>query len=157
MSDILIAYYSQSGNTEQLAKFIAEGAIEEGGTIDLQEIELVRPKDLLEYKAIIIGSPAYYGMPAAKIVEFFDESVAVHGSLAGKIGGAFATAGNLGGGCETTCTAIVKMLLVHGMLTIGSTKGGHYGAVSLGAPKEEDINHAKNFGKNITKAVARMG
>ncbi len=98
MANVLITYYSQTGNTEQMAELVAEGAREvEDVQVDLRPVENVTPDDLLDYDAIIIGSPVYYGTMAAEIKSLIDESVVHHGKLDGKVGGAFASSGGPGG------------------------------------------------------------
>lgn len=157
MSDVLIIYYSRSGNTEKMAELIARGITEEGVNVDIKSVKNVEVRDLLDYKAIIVGSPTYYGMPSAEIVTLFDESVGLHGRLEGKIGAAFASSGNIGGGNETTCMSIVQMMLVHGMIVVGSAQGDHYGPVSIGEPDTRVENVCRHHGQLVAKAVKRLG
>lgn len=157
MSDILIVYYSRSGNTEKMAHFIARGVTDEGVTADVKAVNEVEVRQLLDYKAIVVGSPTYYGLPAAEIVTLFDESVGLHGRLEGKLGAAFASSGNVGGGNETTCTGILQMMLVHGMLVLGSAQGDHYGPVSIGEPDKRVENMCRHHGALLARAVKRMG
>ncbi len=62
---------------------------------------------------------------AAEIKKFIDESVKFHGKLEGKVGGAFSSSAQIGGGNETTIMDILKTLLIHGMIIQGSSKGDH--------------------------------
>lgn len=156
MSDILVAYYSRSGNTKAMAEVIAREIEENGVTCDLRDVKDVELPELLSYKAIFVGSPAYYGLPAAEIIKFFDESVGLHGRLEGMIGSAFSSAGNVGGGAETTCLSILQMMLVHGMVVTGSARGGHYGPVSIGEPNEMAIKHCKNQARRVLETVRKI-
>ena len=157
MPDVLITYYSRSGNTEKMASLIARGVEDEGVSVDVKSIKQVEVRELLDYKAIIVGSPTYYGTPAAEVVTLFDESVGLHGRLEGKIGAAFSSSGNIGGGNETTCMSIVQMMLVHGMLVVGSAQGDHYGPVSVGEPDARVENACRHHGCLVARAVKRLG
>lgn len=149
MSRILVAYYTRTGNTKRMAEAVVEGAVAAGADVDSRTVEKVDPAELLSYRGIIVGSPVYYGLPAAPVKELFDASVTMHGRLAGKVGGAFASSANTGGGNETTCMAILQMLLVHGMVTVGSAEGDHYGPVSVGAPEDRAIEQCRLLGKRV--------
>ncbi|MFX1375802.1 MAG: flavodoxin family protein [Promethearchaeota archaeon] len=54
---ILITYYSQTGNTEKVAKSIYEGC--QGQDIDLKPIKEVDPSSLSSYDLIFLGSGIY--------------------------------------------------------------------------------------------------
>jgi flavodoxin I len=54
---ILITYFSQTGNTEKIAKSIYEGC--EGKDADLKPIKMVIPSDLKNYDLIFLGSGIY--------------------------------------------------------------------------------------------------
>lgn len=85
---MLITYYSETGNTGQMAKAVAEGGGKvKGVEVKLKRIEETTLNDLLESNVIIMGSPTYYGIMAAPVKKLLDESVKIHGKLEGKIGG----------------------------------------------------------------------
>jgi len=133
MAKMLICYYTRTKHTEHMAQAIAEGAGEiEGVRVDLKAVDKVPAADLLEYDAIVMGSPTYYGTMAAELKKLLDESVAFHGQLDGKVGGAFASSANVGGGNETTVLDILKAMLIHGMIIQGTPSGDHYGPVAIG-------------------------
>ena len=55
---VLVAYHSQSGNTERMAEAVVEGAKSLAGTIVvLKRVGQVTADDLFSSDAIIIGSP----------------------------------------------------------------------------------------------------
>lgn len=112
---------------------------------------------LAGYDGIIIGSPTYYGTMAAEVKRLLDESVALQGQLAGKAGGAFASAANIGGGSETTVLDIVHALLVHGMVVQGSESGGHYGPVAVGGPDGRAAEECRQLGRRVVRLAGRGG
>ena len=157
MARILVAYYSHTGNTAQMAELIATAAASvEGAEVTTRSVEALAATDLLAYDGIILGSPVYYGLPAAELKKLLDESVAFHGQLAGKVGGAFASSGGLAGGNETTVIAILEMLLVHGMIIRGEASGDHYGPVAVGAPDERSAGECEKLGRNVAALTVRL-
>ncbi len=153
---VIVIYYSETGNTEKMAKIIAESIKESGINCDLRHVEEVKPEDLLNYDGIVIGSPTYYGLPAYQIKKLLDESVEYHGQLEGKVGGAFSSSANIGGGNETTILAIIEAMLIHGMVVCGMSSGDHYGPVSIGTPDRRVERQCKEYGKKIAELVKKL-
>lgn len=156
MPRILIIYYSKTGNTEKMASFVKEGALKEKVEADVKSVSAVSAKDLLDYAGIIIGSPTYYGTMAADIKKLFDESVEFHGELEGKVGAAFSSSANIGGGNETTVLDIINAMLIHGMIIQGSSDGDHYGPVSVGSPDKRVERQCIRLGKKVALLVKRL-
>ncbi len=158
MKKIAIIYYSRTGNTEKMASLIAEGASEvEGVSVEVASVRDFPVKNIREYDAFFVGSPTYYGTMAAEIKQFFDETVAFHGSLSGKVGAAFASAMNIGGGNETTVLSILEAMLIHGMIVQGNEKGDHYGPVSIGKPDTRVEDQCRDWGRRIASLTKRAG
>lgn len=156
MANGLVVYYSRSGNTKQMAKAIADGMNEAKLPTKCKRVDEVKVDDLVGADAIVVGSPTYYGCVAAPIVELFDESVSKHGKLDGKIGAAFSSSANIGGGNETTIMSIINMLLIHGMIVQGDPQGDHYGPVSIGKPDERALRQCNRRGRRIAELTNRL-
>jgi NAD(P)H dehydrogenase (quinone) len=156
MAKILIIYQSETGNTEKMAEAVEEGVKQEGVEVTRKRIRDTRVDDLLEPDGIIIGSPTYFGAPTAEIKKFVDESIKHYKKLDGKVGAAFSSSGDLGGGCETTVLDLLRAFLVHGMVVPGFTSGGHYGPVSVGAPNEERKKVCTGFGAKVAAIVKKL-
>jgi len=156
MAQVLIVYYSRSGNTEKMAKLIAQAIEQEAITVAIKRIDDAKVGDLLEADAIIFGSPVYYGGMAAQLKKLLDESVAHHGALDGKIGGAFSSSANIGGGNETTILDILNAFLIHGMIIQGDPMGDHYGPVAINAPDKRAEKQCGRFGKRIAKLIKQL-
>lgn len=156
MSKVLVAYYSRTGNTKAMAEIIAVAIKEGGHEVDLKEVSKVDVDSLLNYDGIILGSPVYYGTMAAEIKKLMDESVKFHGQLDGKVGGAFSSSANIGGGNETTITDIINALLIHGMIVQGDPQGDHYGPVSIGKPDDRATKNCRRFGKRIAVLLSQL-
>jgi multimeric flavodoxin WrbA len=75
MADILIIFHSQTGNTEKLARAVAQGV---DGTTNARAV-LKRAadtvaKDLRDCSAVVICSPEYFGFMAGALKDFFDRT-----------------------------------------------------------------------------------
>lgn len=156
MAKVLVLYYSRTGNTHKMAEAVAEGARQAQAEVDLREVKDCQPETLVDYDGIIVGSPTYYGILAGPLKDFFDQSIKVHGKLEGKVGGAFSSAGIVGGGCETAVLSIVQVLLVHGMVIRGFSKTGHYGPVAFGKPDERALKECKQLGETIAQLAQKL-
>jgi len=156
MAEILIIYFSKTGNTEKMAHLVAEGVKAEGVAAEVKKVEDTSVDELLDVKGIIIGSPTYFGTMAAEIKSFLDESVKHFGKLKGKIGAGFSSSALIGGGNETTVLAILKAFLIHGMIVQGETEGGHYGPIAIGAPDKRCGEECKRLGQKVAKLVKRL-
>jgi len=157
MVKVLIIYYSRSGNTKKMAESIADGVRREKSIeVEVKPVKDVQVEELLDANGIIIGSPTYYGSMASEIKKLLDDSIKFHGKLDGKIGGAFSSSGNIGGGNETTIMDILKALLIHGMIVQGTPRGDHYGPVAVGKPDERSKNLCIEYGQRIARLVLRL-
>ena len=124
--------------------------------MELKDVGEVKAKELLKFEGIIIGSPTYYGSMAYQIKQLLDESVEFHGDLTGKVGAAFSSSANIGGGNETTILDIINALLIHGMIVQGEPLGDHYGPVAIGTPDARASKQCKRLGQKVAKLVKKL-
>ncbi|HUU07125.1 MAG TPA: flavodoxin family protein, partial [Thermoplasmata archaeon] len=73
-----------------------------------------------------------------------------------KVGGAFSSSTNIGGGNETTVLAILESLLIHGMVICGDHEGDHYGPVSIEKPDKRVEKVCVNYGKRLAKLTTKL-
>lgn len=156
MASGLVLYYSRSGNTKAMAKAIADAMNDSGLSTTCKSVSDVNVNDLLKVDAIVVGSPTYYGRAAAPVAQLFDETVSKHGKLDGKVGGAFSSSANIGGGNETTVCEINNMLLIHGMIVQGDPQGDHYGPVSIGKPDQRVLEQCARRGQRIASLTKNL-
>jgi len=152
----LVLYYSRSGNTKEMAQIIAKGMNDAGLPSECKSVTDVKPDEVVGYDAIAIGSPTYYGHMAAPIKQLFDELVTRHGQLDGKVGAAFSSAANIGGGNETTVMGIIEAMLISGMIVHGDPKGDHYGPVSIGKPDDRVRKQCYRRGQRIAELTKKL-
>ncbi|MCD6365148.1 MAG: NAD(P)H-dependent oxidoreductase [Planctomycetes bacterium] len=157
MARVLVCYYSRSGHTEHMAASVAKGAGEvQGANVELKSVADVSAGRLLDYDAIVMGSPVYYGMMAAEMKKLLDESVSIHGKLKGKVGGAFASSANIGGGNETTTLGILQAMLIHGMVIQGLPEGDHYGPVAIGDEDDRSRRQCLGLGRSVAELAVKL-
>ncbi|KAF0191408.1 MAG: Trp repressor binding protein [Gammaproteobacteria bacterium] len=141
MAEILVLYYSRSGNVAEMAQYIARGIDEAAGAQALvrtvpavstvcEAIEDTIPPagppyathdDLRRCAGLVLGSPTRLGNMAAPLKYFLDSTGALwlSGALIGKPAAAFTSTSSLHGGQETTLLSMLLPLLHHGMLVLG--------------------------------------
>jgi len=157
MAKMLIAYYTQTGHTAHMAEAIADGAREIAGvTVTVKPLAEIGCKDLAGYDAVLLGSPTYYGSMAWELKKLIDDSVTFHGQLVGKVGGAFTSSANVGGGNETTVMDILKAMLVHGMVIAGVHKGDHYGPVAIGDVDDRARKQCTRYGRTLAELAVKL-
>jgi NAD(P)H dehydrogenase (quinone) len=156
MASGLVIYYSRTGNTKQMAEIIAESMNQAGLSTECKSVENISNDDLLNNDAIVVGSPCYYGNVAGAISNMFDETISKHGKLDGKIGAAFSSSANIGGGNETAICSIHNALHIHGMIIQGDHKGDHYGPVSIGKPDDRVKKQCWRRGQRIAELTKKL-
>jgi NAD(P)H dehydrogenase (quinone) len=117
---VLIAYYSQSGNTQAMAEAVAKGAESvKGISIRLKPIGQITQEDLLGADAIILGSPVYNANPPAAMLEFINSWPFDQRPLKDKIGAVFVTGGGFSIGEEAVMFNMIRAMMIHGMVIVG--------------------------------------
>ena len=156
MAKGLVTYYSRSGNTKEMAEIIAKAMNEADLPTECKAISDITSEDIFSYNTIVIGSPTYYGQMAGPIKNLIDDMVSHHGQLDGKVGAAFSSAANIGGGNETTIMGIIGAMLISGMIVQGDPKGDHYGPVSIGKPDQRVQKQCIRRGQRIAELTKKL-
>jgi NAD(P)H dehydrogenase (quinone) len=197
MTKILVLYYSSYGHVEKLAYEVQKGAATvEGCEVDVKRVpelmpeevakkagvklnqtaEIAKPEELVDYDAIIFGTPTRFGNMAAQMRNFLDQTgkLWVKGSLIGKVGSVFVSTGT-GGGNETTITSFWHTLAHHGFVIVGvpysergltdlnAVRGGSpYGAGTIAgsdgsrSPTEVELQIAHFQGEHVAKLAKKL-
>ena len=90
--EILILYYSRTGNTEKMAKAVAEGA-QVNGKIKVELNFHIDPEELSGFDAIVVGTPTYHHEMPIDFKNLFEEAAVKGISLKGKVGATFGSYG----------------------------------------------------------------
>jgi len=83
MANVLVVYWSGTGNTEIMAEKIKEGLESAGASVDFKTVDQVEPSDVANYDKIAFGCPSM-GVETLEEDEFEPFFEAVEGSLSGK-------------------------------------------------------------------------
>jgi flavodoxin I len=83
MANVLLVYWSGTGNTEIMADKIKEGLESAGATVVFKSVEQIDPSEVNQYDKIAFGCPSM-GVETLEEDEFEPFFTAVEGSLAGK-------------------------------------------------------------------------
>jgi len=152
MSQIIIIYATDYGNTKKAAEEVAKGAQSVPGTeVILKTAEAAIPEDLKASNGVIVGSPVHMGSPDWRVKKFIDSVCSplwMRDALIGKVAGVFTTGGgygNAGGGCELTMLALLNNFAELGMLIVPlpkNTPGYARGGLQWGP-------HARSAGENM--------
>lgn len=156
MKKVLVTYYSRSGNTEKMARMIADSLVTRDLAVELIKVEEVDIDTLPSYDGFIVGSPNYFGTMAWPVKKFVDESVKYFRKLDGRAAAAFTSEGMIGGGGDTVVLDILKAFLIHGCIVQGLTSAGHYGPVAVGAPDERIANEVNVLATTFAELVNRV-
>jgi len=164
-TEILIVYYSRTGNTKMMAESVAEGAGEvDGINIILCSVDSVNIKDVKTAHAIILGSPVYNANTAPKIQQFINSWPFNNSPLKNKIGAAFVTAGGISAGEEIVLTNILKSMLIFGMIVVGGDDWtSAFGASAIVSEQpfskpigDHFLKKAKDLGKRVAEIAVKM-
>jgi len=156
---VLVLYYSRSGNTRTLAEAVSQGVESvDGVRCLLRSNDEVDKKDFNESDGIIAGSPVYFGLMAAELKKVFDDFIGVRRKMENKVGAAFATGGDASGGKETTIMSIIQVMLIYGMIIAGDPMSatGHYGVACVGAPDEGTRRNGHKLGARVAQLVKKL-
>lgn len=119
-ANVLISYYSNTGNTKQMAEAVARGVEQvEGITLVIKTVDQTTLLDLLDADAIIVGSPVINAGMAPQVSEFISDWPFENQPLKNKLGAAFVTAGGVSAGEELTQLNILQAMLIFGMVVMG--------------------------------------
>lgn len=197
MTKVLVLYYSSYGHVETMAQAVAEGAREAGAEVAIRRVPELVPADaaakghyktdqaapvatvdeLVDYDAIIIGTPTRFGNMAAQMKNFLDQTGGLWatGKLVGKVGSVFTSTATQHGGQESTLLSTHTVLLHHGMVIVGLpyafqgqmtlaeiSGGTPYGASTIAGgdgsrqPSANELDGARYQGRHVARIAAKL-
>jgi NAD(P)H dehydrogenase (quinone) len=144
---MLVVVASDTGRTWRMAEALADGAREAGAEVELVKAAAATPEQALAADALVLGSGVHMGGPESSMRAFFERLAPLwmQGALVGRVGAAFATAGNGGrGGAELTLISLWANLAEHGLVLVpmhnrlaGFPQAGcHWGPVAWTNPRK---------------------
>jgi flavodoxin len=147
MPRVLIVYLSHTGNTEQMAYAVAEGAREAGATAVIKKAELVKIDELVAADAIAFGSATSWGYMGGKLKDVFENMLLqARDKFSGKPYAVFISAGIIDSGKK----AAESIEYIAGYFRMQMAAGE---VVSQGSPTGKDKEACRELGKKIVKAI----
>lgn len=144
MLKILVFFYSRTGNTEKMAKAVAEGAKLDNVQVDINYF--IEADDLNSYDAIAVGTPTYHHDMPIDIKMLFEEAAARGVTLKGKPGVTFGSYG-WSGEAPKLVQEIMKnkfeMNLTDGPL------------LAKYAPDQKTLDNCRAIGKHLAESLIR--
>ncbi|TAN08837.1 MAG: NAD(P)H:quinone oxidoreductase [Rhodanobacteraceae bacterium] len=197
MAKVLVLYYSTWGHIEQLAEAEADGARGAGAKVAIRRVPELVPAavaekayykldqraplatvtELVDYDAIIFGTPTRFGNVAAQMRNFLDQTGGLFAAskLAGKVGAVFTSSGQQHWGQESTILSFHHLLFHHGFVVVGVppatpglhvldevTGGSPYGASTIAGadgsrqPSANELDIARAQGAYVARVAARL-
>jgi NAD(P)H dehydrogenase (quinone) len=146
MTKIAVVYYSATGHVYQMADAVAKGAHDAGAEVRLRRVAELAPEEVIRrqdawrehYEATVplvaeaaledlewadgfaFGTPTRFGLPAAQLKEFIDQTgpLWAQGDLANKVATSFTSSQNEHGGQESTLLALNNIFYHWGCLIV---------------------------------------
>jgi len=164
---------SATGRTQRMAEAFAVGARQAGAEVAIASAQEATDVDLVAADAIVLGSGVHMGGIASEMRRFFERTAPLwlEGRLRGRIGAAFATAGEGGrGGGELALLSLLAYLAENGLLLVPMhnrlegfrAAGCHWGALARtnpGAtapgPTDAQLEAASSHGRHVAECTAR--
>ena len=145
MLNLLIVYYSQTGNTEKMARAIEEGAKSVVG-IDVEVKYFVKPAELAEADAIILGMPTYYHDIGRDMKNLLEGASKQEINLKGKVGAAF---GSYGWSGEAPNLLLEIMKNRFGMDVVEPALRIKYN------PDQKGLDECRQLGKTVAEKILK--
>ncbi|MFC1914466.1 flavodoxin domain-containing protein [Chloroflexota bacterium] len=146
MPKVLIAYASLTGNTEEMAQFIAEGVRISGCEAAVKNISGIKEASALEgFDGYIFGSPTYHRDMAGNMKTFL--FLAKKANLEGKLAGAFGSYTHSG---DAPSLIIETMEYVYKMETF---KLGSFNLKEALIDTPDGTRACQDYGKNFGKEL----
>jgi len=195
---ITVVHYSATGNVTRLARAIAEGAADAGAEVRLRRVVETAPDEAVAANAawtahrasleapdgipvatlddlawadgIALGSPTRFGLPAAQLKQFLDQTGGLWaaGTFAQKVVTGFTSGSTAHGGLESTVLALLNTAYHWGavVLPLGYTDpvvfrtGNPYGATwvarSGSVPDDDALAAARHQGRRLARVAGAL-
>jgi len=149
--EVLILYYSGSGNTQRMAKAIAETVRSSSTNVTVEDAKKFDASLLTNYDSIVVGSPTYFSNMAWQVKKIIDESI-IHyrgGKLKGKVAGVFTSAGTKEDGKDCLKTLEVALGYHHEMRVVE-------GVLRVDGESDQEVEkRCLEYGKKLAKEIEK--
>ncbi len=166
-AQVLIVYYSLQGNTQQMAKAVAEGVQRvDGVAVRIRRVEDCTAEDLQAADGLILGCPTYFAsIPGTMKLAMDDWNWKWKVDFTNKVGGAFSTGGGQTGGKEHTVITLLLFMLSNRMIVAGplyeaverGTEWGEMGSSAMTGPLDPGVSEGqRDAARRLGERIARL-
>ncbi|MCP4703741.1 MAG: Trp repressor-binding protein [candidate division Zixibacteria bacterium] len=168
----IIIYQSAYGHVNQMAQSIEKGLIESGVEVKLSSALETDPSEVLDYDALVLGSPVRMGSIGDEMKSFIDKlgGIWMKAAAKNKVGGVFVSGGGFASGIELTQISLYSTLIELGMVLVGcvndmpgfgtgANQWGPFAQVGLegkDGPNEDSLTACNEYGKRLGWAIKRF-
>jgi len=168
---VLVAYFSRTGNTEQMARGVVEGIQRAPGAVAvLKQVNEISKEDLETADGIILGCPTYFANIPGEMKTIIDDwNWKWKVDFTDKVGGAFATAGGQMGGQGHVVVSLLLFMLHNRMVVAGplyqNEKTGSVwaesGAAAMTGPLDlgvgdGELDGARRLGERVARLATKL-
>jgi NAD(P)H dehydrogenase (quinone) len=197
MSKIAVIYYSATGHVYDMARAVVQGAKNAGAEVRLRRVAELAPEEVIRRQdawrehhertvplvaevtlddlewadGLALGSPTRFGLPAAQLKEFIDQTgpLWVQGHLENKVATSFTSSQHAHGGQESTLLALNNIFYHWGCWIVppgythavvadagGNPYGASYPAGAGDAVSAEALTAAHYQGHRLAQYAGRL-
>jgi NAD(P)H dehydrogenase (quinone) len=163
---ILVAYHSETANTEALAGLVRDGAASvDGVEVWLRRVDEVKDDEILQADGIVLGTPVHWSTVSVETRSFLDRvgSVLLDAGVLereGRVAGAFCTGGGAAMGKEMARLTILNAFLTMRFVVVGGVEGDGFGSLGPEAttpdPKTPMTSEEKSAARASGERFARL-
>lgn len=147
---LFVLYYTQSGNTERMARAIAEGAEAEGVLATIKRVQECELPDLVQADGLALGSPTYFSNVAWQVKKLIDESIELYGGkqLKDEVAGIFTSSGTERDAHACLKTMEIALGFHHGMKLVQP------GLIRVNRqPEEKTRTECQEYGRRLAREL----
>jgi len=166
---ILVAYHSETGNTEKLAQAVGKGASSIPGVeVTIRRTADVKDDEILRYDGFIVGTPVQWSNLSAETKRFLDRIGAVLWKAKtngdGRTAGTFCTGGGVAMGKDVARLSILSAFLTMRFTIIGGVDADGFGTLGPEATtgsadpgvSEKEQEEARSFGQRFARMTLQF-
>jgi NAD(P)H dehydrogenase (quinone) len=166
-AQILVVYYSRTGNTEKMARAVIEGAKRVPEVVTkLRKVSEASKEDLEVADGIVLGCPTYFANLPGEVKAIMDNwNWKMKVDFTDKVGGAFTTAGGQVGGQGNVVVSLLLFMLNNRMIVAGplyhnevsGSIWGESGAAAITGPPDPGVSDGELDGaRRLGERIARV-
>lgn len=166
---ILVAYHSDTGNTEKLAQAVRDGAASVAGVaVTLRKAAEFKPDEIVQYDGVVVGTPVHWSNASTEIRGFLDRIGAALWKAKtngdGRAAGVFCTGGAPAMGKDQARLSVLAAFLVMRYLIVGGVDSEGFGTLGPEATtgpadpgvSDKEKEEARRFGERFARVTRQI-